>query len=90
MGKYPEAGLIRDSQGNLYGRALQGGPADNLGGTLFKISSQGTWSVLYNFTGDPDGGNPAGGLLIDSSGNLYGTTASGGTSNRGTVFKFTP
>ena len=89
-GKYPEAGLIRDSQGNLYGTALQGGPADNLGGNIFKISRQGTWSVLYNFTGGPDGGNPAGGLLMDSAGNLYGTTASGGTSNRGTVFKFAP
>jgi uncharacterized repeat protein (TIGR03803 family) len=89
-GKYPEAGLIRDSQGNLYGSALQGGPADNLGGNVFKISRQGTWSVLYNFTGGPDGGNPAGSLLMDSAGNLYGTTASGGVSGRGTVFKLAP
>jgi len=89
-GKYPEAGLIRDSQGNLYGSALQGGPADNFGGNVFKISRQGTWSVLYNFTGGADGGNPAGGLLMDSAGNLYGTTASGGVSGRGTVFKLAP
>jgi uncharacterized repeat protein (TIGR03803 family) len=89
-GKYPEAGLIGDSQGNLYGSALQGGPADNLGGTLFRISRRGTWSVLYNFSGGADGGNPAGSLVMDSEGNLYGTTASGGISNRGTVFKFTP
>jgi uncharacterized repeat protein (TIGR03803 family) len=89
-GKYPEAPLVNDSQGNLYGVALQGGPADNLGGTIFKITSQGVWSVLYNFTGGPDGGNPAGSLRMDSAGNLYGTTASGGTTSNGTVFKLTP
>src|SRR5262249_27574436 len=54
-GKYPESSLIRDSQGNLYGNAIQGGPADYLGGTVFKVTPNGTGSVLYNFLGGSDG-----------------------------------
>jgi uncharacterized repeat protein (TIGR03803 family) len=46
-----------------------------------------TFTVLYNFKGSPDGANPYAGLLMDTAGNLYGTTTSGGTSKFGTVFK---
>jgi uncharacterized repeat protein (TIGR03803 family) len=47
-------------------------------------------ALAPNFTGGPDRGNPAGSLRMDSAGNLYGTTASGGTTSNGTVFKLTP
>jgi uncharacterized repeat protein (TIGR03803 family) len=89
-GNYPESILVHDSQGNLYGTTLQGGPASNVGGTVFKITPRGAFSVLYDFLGEPDGGGPAGPLTIDSAGNLYGTTASGGTTGNGTVFKLVP
>ena len=46
-----------------------------------------TFTILYSFTGGSDGRQPGGGLLLDAAGNLYGTTAFGGTSNAGTVFK---
>lgn len=89
-GQYPESPLTHDSQGNLYGATLQGGPADNLGGVVFKISLQGAFEALYDFLGQPDGGGPNGPLLLDSAGNIYGTTASGGTTGNGTVFKLAP
>jgi uncharacterized repeat protein (TIGR03803 family) len=91
-GKYPDAGLIRDSSGNLYGTSQDGGSstACDLGcGTVFKIDSSGTLTVLHSFgTAANDGINPfAAGLVLDSSGNLYGTTYRGGSQNAGTVFK---
>ncbi len=80
-------GLVRDSSGNLYGTTTQGG-SSNLG-TVFKTTSAGTTTVLHSFVGTPDGSGPYGGLVVDSSGNLYGTTVIGGTSNNGTIFKTT-
>lgn len=47
-------------------------------------------SVLYSFTGGTDGGSPQGGVILDSKGNLYGTTESGGANSAGTVFELTP
>jgi len=84
-GGVPLAGLVMDTAGNLYGTTSVGGSAG--GGTVFKINTSGQEQALYNFTGGADGGNPQAGLLIDSSGNLYGTTYSGGTSGQGTVFE---
>ena len=46
-----------------------------------------TYSVLYSFTGTPDGANPYAGVALDKQGNLYGTTYVGGVDNLGTVFK---
>jgi len=91
-GDYAESTLVRDSQGNLYGSTIQGGAnaSGTEGGTVFKVSSQGAFSVLYGFAGEPNGAGPDGPLMIDSSGTLYGTTASGGTTNNGTVFQLTP
>ena len=86
-GSTPYGGLARDSSGNLYGTTVQGGTS-NLG-TVFEATSTGTTTVLHNFTGSPDGSTPYGALAIDSSGNLYGTTIQGGTSNLGVVFKVT-
>ena len=85
----PEAPLIMDSDGNFYG-TTDGGGAYN-GGTVFKISAGGTESVLYSFGSSVgDGVNPLAGLLMDGSGNLYGTTYAGGANGDGAVFKISP
>jgi uncharacterized repeat protein (TIGR03803 family) len=81
---YGGTALTRDSTGNLYG---SGGIGTYGWGTLIKISKKGAASVLYNFTGGPDGGYPAGGLLKDKFGNLYGTAWYGGAYEGGTLFK---
>ncbi len=90
-GQYPMAGLIMDSAGNLYGTTNGGGTTGY--GTVFKITPSGTESVLWSFDGttsSADGYSPMAPLIMDSAGNLYGTTYSGGTSDGGTVFKITP
>ncbi len=89
-GVNPFGGLVFDSKGNLYGTTISGG--SGFQGTVYELvpSSNGLWteSVLYSFTGGSDGGFPyGGGLVLDSSGNLYGMTESGGTSGFGTVFE---
>jgi uncharacterized repeat protein (TIGR03803 family) len=84
-GAIPHGRLVLDGSGNLYGTTSAGG-SSNLG-TVFKIDANRVESVLHNFTGDPDGANPYAGLVMDSSGNLYGTTENGGTYGFGTVFK---
>jgi len=58
-------------------------------GTVFKLAADGTFTSLYSFTGGNDGSNCAGGLLLASDGNLYGTTESGGVYGLGTVFRIT-
>jgi uncharacterized repeat protein (TIGR03803 family) len=87
-GASPRMGLIHDAAGNLYGTTAYGG-AYNFG-TVFKLDSSGTETVLYNFTGGADGGTPHADLMRDAAGNLYGTTQIGGNLNAGTVFKITP
>jgi uncharacterized repeat protein (TIGR03803 family) len=89
-GSYPESALVHDHEGNLFGTTVQGGPGGFLGGTVFKITPDGALTSIYDFTGGADGGGPASSLMIDRDGNLYGTTAAGGTSGNGTVFKLTP
>jgi uncharacterized repeat protein (TIGR03803 family) len=85
-GAAPMAGLAMDSAGNLYGTTQIGGA--NGSGTVFKISAAGTESTLYSFEGGAtDGSRPTADLIMDSAGNLYGTTGSGGPNNEGTVFK---
>ena len=88
-GSEPFAGLIADSSGNLYGTTQSGG-ASGGHGVVFKLSPSGTETVLHTFTGGSDGGIPRAGLIADTGGNLYGTTAGGGASNAGTVFKLSP
>jgi uncharacterized repeat protein (TIGR03803 family) len=90
-GYTPYAGLIRDPQGNLYGTTEQGGSGSCNCGTIFKLTSSNQETTLHTFTGPPDdGANPFyGALIADSSGNGYGTTEQGGTSNLGTVFQLT-
>lgn len=55
-----------------------------------EASAQGTETVLYSFTNGVDGGYPLAGLIFDASGNLYGTTSTGGMYNQGAVFKLSP
>lgn len=84
-GAYPYAGLVRDAAGNLYGTAEEGGSSGY--GVVFKVDTSGRETVLSSFTGGPDGGYPYAGLVRDRAGLLYGTTAYGGASNYGVVFK---
>jgi uncharacterized repeat protein (TIGR03803 family) len=87
-GQYPEHGVVRDRAGNLYGVTAFGGASDN--GAVYKIAADGTFSTLYSFAGGADGSFLYGGLALDRDGNLYGSTADGGASGYGTVFKIAP
>jgi len=91
-GKYPWGGLVRDSMGNFYGTTYQGGTTNY--GTFFEVTPGITWTEtgLYSFTGGTDGSYPydTSSLLLDSSGNFYGTTHAGGTGQVGTVFEIIP
>lgn len=84
----PAADLIQGASPdtNLYGTTQYGGASNN--GTVFKITTSGTLTVLYSFSGS-DGMNPVAGLVQGASPdtNLYGTTQNGGTNGLGTIFK---
>jgi uncharacterized repeat protein (TIGR03803 family) len=84
-GASPYGSLVLDKAGNLYGTTSRGGVSND--GTVFMVDATSKESVLYSFTGSPDGAYPYGWLVRDDSGNLYGTTFEGGDSNYGTVFK---
>jgi uncharacterized repeat protein (TIGR03803 family) len=89
----PGAQLAFDKQGNLYGSVGQTPTAGD--GGVFKLSPQpgGDWTetLIYNFTGsNGDGDTPAGGVVLDNKGDVYGTTISGGSLNRGTVYRLNP
>lgn len=88
-GAIPTAGLVQGSDGNFYGTTVSGGA--HYKGTVFKITSLGILTTLHSF-GDSsgDGAGPTAGLVRGTDGNFYGTTASGGTSYQGTVFRITP
>jgi uncharacterized repeat protein (TIGR03803 family) len=83
----PQAGLIVDSSGNLYGTAAGGGPNEGYDGTVFEVAQgSGTITTLasFNYT---NGSEPSSRLVMDQSGNLYGTTVTGGANGDGTVFE---
>ena len=87
-GMDPDGGLIMDSARNLYGMTSVGGSGGT--GTVYKIDPADTETILYSFgIGNTDGAGPYGGLIMDSAGNLYGTTTQGGANFEGTVFKIT-
>ena len=87
-GFYPLSGVVFDKAGNLYG-ATGGGPHSN--GIAYEWSASGAYSIIYNFPSAKfNGTNPTGGLTVDSKGNLYGTTTGGGATNNGTVFRLSP
>ncbi|BDV41021.1 hypothetical protein DSM21852_42750 (plasmid) [Methylocystis bryophila] len=83
-GSYPDGKLHHDRFGNIYGTATLGGLASGVNassgnGLVFKISPQGTYSVVYSFQGGTDGSVPLGGVVGDPAGNLYGVAGEGGT-----------
>jgi uncharacterized repeat protein (TIGR03803 family) len=90
-GGAPFAGVTFDKAGNLYGTARKGGTAGY--GVVYKMTpnSNGGWSyrVLHAFLDQP-GANPWSGIILDSAGNLYGTTGGDGTKTFGSVFEITP
>src|SRR5271155_817044 len=92
-GYRPYAGMVFDGNGHLYGTTNQGGTYN--GGTVFELSPRtgGGWTekILHSFNNNgADGYDPYAGLVLDGSGNLYGTTPFGGAENGGTVFELTP
>jgi uncharacterized repeat protein (TIGR03803 family) len=89
-GPGPQETLVRDAGGNLYGSSWGDGLYGQ--GAVFKLTptAEGwTYTSLHDFTGGADGGNAEGNLVMDSAGNLYGTTYEGGT-GAGVVFEITP
>ena len=96
-GIFPLSGLTLGASGSLYGTTTQGANFDQNGLVYQVNSSTGAESVVYAFTGAPDGSYPESQMVMDASGNLYGTTAFGGStsgtcgnSGCGTVFELTP
>jgi uncharacterized repeat protein (TIGR03803 family) len=92
-GSSPQSGLTMDAAGNLYGTTAEGGTYG--AGEVFELRPNGsggwTETVLYSFTGGADGSTPfSSGVIFDSSGNLYGTTVTGGAKNKGAVFELSP
>jgi len=100
-GTLPQSALLRDANGNLYGTTTFGGsfvsPESFGGGTAFKLSPSASggapWTelIVWNFSGNGnDGGEPLGALIMDGSGNLYGTANDAGANFQGMVFELTP
>jgi hypothetical protein len=111
-GQFPWGDLVFDKQGNLYGATQFGGgkgttcdPFYQYCGTVFRLGPpkhsgrQWTEKVLHSFAGGPDGANPNGGLVLNGTGEIYGTTVTGGNQECkytdygvgcGTVFELMP
>lgn len=104
-GAWPLATLTTDKVGNLYGTTFEGGGSVNCGfdtnmpwgcGTVFEVAAPTKESPgwketpIYVFTNKGDGTNPAGGVVFDQAGNLYGVTSYGGTLNAGTLYQLVP
>lgn len=87
-GRYPTGVLAMGTDGDFYGTTAGGG-ASNLG-TAFKMTPAGSLTTLVAFSGNATmnkGSSPASGLMLASNGSFYGTTGSGGSHGKGTVFK---
>lgn len=87
-GGIPNGGLVRAKDGTLFGTTYIGGAAGL--GTVFKLTADGVFSIIYSFPDAAHGSHPNAALRLDKSGNLYGTTQYGGASNRGTIFSLDP
>ena len=92
QGAQPKGGLVADANGNLFGTTSGGGDASG-DGVIYEISNTGTLgepiysapTVIYSFNG-ADGANPVDALIVDASGDLFGTTTYGGANGEGVVF----
>jgi uncharacterized repeat protein (TIGR03803 family) len=95
-GGQPYGGVTLDPQGNLYGSTVvggSGGACEDGCGVAYKLTyAGGTWSetVLHNFTGGDDGSGPGAGLTLDTQGNLYGMTPTGGAYGLGVIYQLKP
>lgn len=92
-GRYPAAGLVMDAAGNLYGTTQVGGSSDD-GGVVFELipnADKSAWQyqLLHKFCARDcrAGAQPAGGVILDEAGNLYGVTTNGGANGYGTVYE---
>ena len=97
-GAVPEGDLVFDQAGNIYGTTFAGGEGNCVPlffgcGAVYQLTpAQGSWklTVIHTFTGLSDGGAPAGCVILDQAGNLYGTTYVGGSFSQGVAFEVTP
>jgi len=91
-GQVPEGNAVFDNFGNLYGTTFYGGKYGK--GIVWELSpiSKGHWTFksLHTFGAGSDGANPSAGVILDASGNAYGTTWIGGANNAGVVFELAP
>ncbi|HOC54384.1 MAG TPA: immunoglobulin domain-containing protein [Verrucomicrobiota bacterium] len=88
IGSGPTAAPVQGPDGRFYGTTTRGGAIG--GGTVYAVTAEGIPATLHPFAGDADGAWPSGPLLLGADGNFYGTTAAGGLSDYGTVFRITP
>jgi uncharacterized repeat protein (TIGR03803 family) len=93
-GALPTGALVQGTDGNLYGTTTKGGLRGYYGGTVFRITTDGSLTTVYSFCTHPntcpDGAIPFAGLIQDPKGNFYGTTMAGGSDGAGAVFRITP
>jgi uncharacterized repeat protein (TIGR03803 family) len=91
-GSGPNAGLVLDPFGSVYGTTFNGGALSFAGGVVFMVTPTGTETTIYSFEGGIDGYSPYTGLIMDSAGNLYGVAQGGGANGNGNgvVFEVTP
>jgi uncharacterized repeat protein (TIGR03803 family) len=91
-GAQPFGELVMDGKRTLFGTTSQGGSAACACGTVFELTRSGAGyreAYVYSFSGS-DGSTPLGAVVVDGSGNLYGTTNAGGAYGLGTVFELSP
>lgn len=92
-GEYPDQAPILDAAGNIYGTMITKNQGE-YAGAVWKIDTAGRFSIIHQFTGMADGFGPNGPLMLNTDGNLYGTTQSGGGTaakpGYGTLFRITP
>jgi uncharacterized repeat protein (TIGR03803 family) len=89
-GSFPYGGLTIDLSDNIFGTTYYGG--DNGVGSVFQVShARGGWTdlILYSFKSAMDGNSPISNIVLDTAGNIYGTTSEGGLGS-GTIFQLTP
>lgn len=92
-GAYPTSPLVLGADGRLYGTASVGGSPNGGAGTVFAITTGGTFTSLYNFDTAGAPGSPAGALVLGANGNFYGVTQYGGTEcggDNGTIYYVSP